>query len=456
MGGFVFDVNEMNHTEGQSFILNCSRLYLTPRGVKLLSECDLLPRITEEEIRDKSKSDGTEKLICILQTTWMLFQVGARLVLDLPVTMLELNTIAHVFCAFVIFVMWWHKPRWVTQPTKLTGDWTTRMCAFMYMSSHISGRNEEDRVFLRDFGVKSEISELYYDPSSYTTSPSAGKKVESRQDTTLTETESFCNQLTTTGSDDYTSSIPGQFVKRPTAAPTEREISSPTRTDTTTRDARWALALEAIHFYPAIKRRLLPHEPDSAKAEYQEALRLYPEMPKSAARVFKRRGEPQRLEDTTLPFEFKPEELVVEQPQNWPADDLLRGVPGLFMGTTLWLVSMAFGAVHVAGWHASFPTEVEAWLWRMSAVFIVFSGLVWTIIHILAHVSGGVWCYWYDLLSGKVHWISYVILLPICTICGVLYLVARIYIVVEAFTSLRSLPVGAFVVPSWLIAVPHF
>lgn len=155
-------------------------------------------------------------------------------------------------------------------------------------------------------------------------------------------------------------------------------------------------------------------------------------------------------------MEFKPEELVVDQPRNWPGDELLKGVAGLFMGTTLWVVSMVFGAVHVAGWYASFPTDIEAWLWRLSGLFIVFSGLVWTVIHILAHMSGGLWCYWYDLLSGKVHWITYVILLPICTVCGILYLAARIYIVVEAFTSLRSLPVGAFVMPSWLIAVPHF
>jgi hypothetical protein len=37
----------------------------------------------------------------------------------------------------------------------------------------------------------------------------------------------------------------------------------------------------------------------------------------------------------------------------------------------------------------------------------------------------------------------------------VLYVVARIYLVVEAFISLRALPAAAYVSPAWILTVPH-
>ena len=73
------------------------RLTLTARGVALLARCGHLPSIPEAEISDKSKANDLAKALVIIQATWMLIQVIGRLIARLPVTLLEVNTIAHVW-----------------------------------------------------------------------------------------------------------------------------------------------------------------------------------------------------------------------------------------------------------------------------------------------------------------------------------------------------------------------
>ncbi|KAJ4145386.1 hypothetical protein LMH87_004238 [Akanthomyces muscarius] len=77
-----------------------TRLTLTARGVLFLAENGWLPTVYREEIDDKSKANDLAKATVIIQATWMLVQVIGRLAARLPVTLLEINTVAHVLCAF--------------------------------------------------------------------------------------------------------------------------------------------------------------------------------------------------------------------------------------------------------------------------------------------------------------------------------------------------------------------
>lgn len=72
------------------------RLALTAKGVALLAECGFLPDIPEEDILDKSKANGLAKALVVIQALWMLLQVIGRIISRLPVTLLEVNTVAHV------------------------------------------------------------------------------------------------------------------------------------------------------------------------------------------------------------------------------------------------------------------------------------------------------------------------------------------------------------------------
>jgi len=64
----------------------------------------------KEEIRDKSKSDSLGKAIACLQAAWLILQCIGRKVQHLPITTLEIATIAYVANAFLVYLLWWHKP----------------------------------------------------------------------------------------------------------------------------------------------------------------------------------------------------------------------------------------------------------------------------------------------------------------------------------------------------------
>ena len=101
-GGFVFEIEDNESvSEGtkvtQFLPPSCPRrLTITAFGMALLAKCGRLPDIPKEDILDKSKANDLAKALVMIQAAWMLLQVLGRLVAGLPVTLLEVNTIAHV------------------------------------------------------------------------------------------------------------------------------------------------------------------------------------------------------------------------------------------------------------------------------------------------------------------------------------------------------------------------
>jgi len=68
------------------------------------------PRISKAEIDDKSKGDAISKGFVVLQTGWFVTQCIARGVQGLPITELELVTVAFATLNFGIYLLWWDKP----------------------------------------------------------------------------------------------------------------------------------------------------------------------------------------------------------------------------------------------------------------------------------------------------------------------------------------------------------
>ena len=74
---------------------------------------------TEAEIKDRGKSDWLAKSLVILQTSWFVMQCIARGIKHLPVTHLEIVTLAYAAMNFVIYVFWWNKPLNVNRPVRV-------------------------------------------------------------------------------------------------------------------------------------------------------------------------------------------------------------------------------------------------------------------------------------------------------------------------------------------------
>ena len=145
MGGFVFEIDLLPQDDG-AFIPNRDRLTLTAPGVLLLARCGRLPVISAKDIEDKSKRDGLERFIVCVQAGWMVVQTISRAIEHQTITLLEFNTLGHVFTALIIYLLWWQKPSNVKQPTFVQGDETEALCAYTYMSSRLSGRQSLPKV----------------------------------------------------------------------------------------------------------------------------------------------------------------------------------------------------------------------------------------------------------------------------------------------------------------------
>src|SRR5258705_3243289 len=78
-----------------------------------------LRKISEEDIKDRSKSDILSKLIAISQTTWFILQCIARGQQRLTLTELELVTLALASLNAITYVFWWHKPLGVQVPIRV-------------------------------------------------------------------------------------------------------------------------------------------------------------------------------------------------------------------------------------------------------------------------------------------------------------------------------------------------
>ncbi|KAF7369977.1 hypothetical protein MSAN_00627600 [Mycena sanguinolenta] len=110
----------------------------------------------------------------------------------------------------------------------------------------------------------------------------------------------------------------------------------------------------------------------------------------------------------------------------------------------LFLVGTVFGVIHCAAWNAVFPTHREMWIWRMSALVIIAVPVLTSLI-VLMPMGPSVPP---DSLLGRV--LGIIIILVI-----LIYIAARLILIVLPLAELRCLPASAFVDVNWSTYIPH-
>ena len=122
-----------------------------------------------------------------------------------------------------------------------------------------------------------------------------------------------------------------------------------------------------------------------------------------------------------------------------------------------WIVTLClFGASHCIAWNFYFPTTIEQWMWRGAALSLSAYPLLAIcymdlggprIVHSVgaAGVSIGI-------EAGDFH--------PAASLLGIfgvaVAIAARMFLVLEAFISLRALPASAYEAVTWSSYLPHF
>jgi hypothetical protein len=114
-----------------------------------------------------------------------------------------------------------------------------------------------------------------------------------------------------------------------------------------------------------------------------------------------------------------------------------------------------YGGIHLSVWTSEFPTAVESWLWKIASIGVAVTlsvlfavGLGMKISLEIMKAAVEVSCRpqskrkWRAVGEGIYPYIGYVAI--------AFYAFARVYLVVESFVSLRRVPVGVYLTPSWL------
>lgn len=195
--------------------------------------------------------------------------------------------------------------------------------------------------------------------------------------------------------------------------------------------------------------------------------------------------------------------LLATRIRNFPRFTGIRKQWPLYVG--LALAGFIYGGLHCLAWNAPFPSGLEATLWRISSVTITSTGALvamvvpWDLLpplwkrnfNFLKDVGdledkifdflglGGVYD-WFDDLADRHPEIPWVIaqttrfmgfggiIVVFGVLCAikcvldlgvalfiVLYVLARVYLVVECFINLAHLPESAYGLPKWSQYVPH-
>ncbi|RAR06489.1 hypothetical protein DDE82_003309 [Stemphylium lycopersici] len=355
MGGFALDIDDTDFRNAVLFN-GAKRLTLTAKGIALLAQCGHIPDVSLDDIKDKNKADGLAKLLVCIQAGWMIVQVISRTASGLPTTLLEVHVVAHVVCALIMYILWWHKPRQVTSPTLLKGGWLP-LAAYMYLASRMSGKVPQGTFAL--FRVATpELEKLAY--------------FEEKEARPEDHDPADCSSRAQPRAS-------GHLGTRPNIQHSERECETTVQDPETEASSELRrLSEDALLLYPVLRSRFAPaRERDAPGSTY------------------------------SIPYVT---ELVQSHALDWPNDGLLRRTQSLIMGMVLWGASTAYGAIHVAAWNYFFPSELEQLFWRLSSIWVTFCAAFWLVTNLLAYVFPFIDRIWVAYNKRSLGWFSTVVI----------------------------------------------
>ncbi|KAK3369656.1 hypothetical protein B0T24DRAFT_533274 [Lasiosphaeria ovina] len=427
MGGFAFNSDESAP----------KRFHLTAHGVLVLAELGLLPDISEAAIRDKSKADDVGKSLAMLQASWLIIQCAGRLAAGLPVTLLEVHTIAHVMTAFVLYALWWKKPVDITDPTAVLGEWTPSL-------------RETMLVFSRQH-------ELLSPP------PGATEEHEQSQVWALPEIDNFIILETTTDS-----GTPGVSTRTANDENHERRLHSAAdepelmighkpnssltrfvRANCDPEEAYFTLGAGTLERWRNIRQNLVENRAiwdryKSPLTDDSQPLQL-----------------PQGYTAWEYPMtEFGYRSFVAQRVRNASSADLCStGHVRVGLACSV-LVALAYSGLHLASWGYDFPSDFERWAWRLSACFLVLPSIAvfcFPGLRERGHISNQP----PPLDYAPEHEPSEAMLCLeisgalVTVVIIVAYILARVFLFFEALISLRRVSIKVYESPVWTQLLPH-
>ncbi|KAK1774759.1 hypothetical protein QBC45DRAFT_361093 [Copromyces sp. CBS 386.78] len=514
MGGFRVSIQDIHPSPSahlQSSSTHClpDCLTLSPDGIRLLAELGHLKLLIEHasDIEDKSKADTVQKCLAAGQLCWMIIQCVVRKSQGLPISLLEVHTFAHAFVSVLLYGVWLKKPLDVAGsprvfiPTKDFEDALALMVQEQFCEAHnVVACLYPERTPQNAFSTIAVSG----DPSTMPPFDEPGTPV-------LTPVQNLCgcsmvvtwidptSPISVLDSDQLGMVLPCGFGYANLFGPpvTYHGFYSKRRADVyktlTSSDRQFFFSRQdKLRVERAMRQiALLDQKPLQSPQPYVncEDVSLkrrrcrYPTL--NYHRAFYRQLVVSRPDCLGLPDECEgnnePSIVVERLPKNMRVSDRLTDVP--LQQPTVWVAGTIFdlwlndnieftsllmisalsglnAGIHLAAWNYIFPSKTERQLWRVASLLspvvelaMIFVRLVikfltkFTGPHRLIYrrdfITGG----WISFLESWLHLSLYFFLWYV--------VIGRLYLNVEAFISLRHMPYGVFVMPSWLEVLPH-
>lgn len=417
MGGFRVDVSHIDE-EGTK------DLWLTPRGCAVLARLGVFLDLDPQVLQSRKKANTLVKLIVCAQVLWALLQCVARAISGLPLTLLEVHTFVHVVCAILMYLMWLKKPFDVSEAVTWTPNSAvanTVSCMYLCSKGEVYCRwreptaGEDEHIiirvrlfpplwysilkFLKNNGRQSpEISDIGVSAELIARSSSA----QQQQASTLrwVPRGDDLNVLRLSIEDDVVLLV---LQPRLEGHPKDGKRSNPIKAVA----SRWHLRLPVSSGIGRAIADMVAASSESIDQARYDSWDTFPHVG-----------------------------LLGTHSDDWSAR-FMESKPLLCLVCSMCAV---YGIIHLVAWQFAFPTILEKWLWRCSGVVLatglpVFGCMVWMLDRIPdEHRGRGFWT-----------WISKIVLLAMmgCSVMLV-YGFARIFLVVESFIQLRSVPVGVY------------
>ncbi len=415
-------------------------LTVTPAGAVELARLGLLNPVPEDVIYEKTKADPIRKLVVCVQAGWFIVQCIARVAHDLPLSLLEIHVLTHVFVALLMYLFWFAKPYDVASPVVITEPKVVQTVALFTLAQRNRSADKPqttNRCILTDRLPTASDANL-----GQTQSFATKKKDPVNDGPTLSHDENVGTNSTSNGerddrhgSSNVAEQAPRSYLSTPangmddtlvnTARSHERHrnmlSSSSTlpRSDSHSRgpDSKCStLIMQKGPLADDTHLCIQPHAAhqssttcapdDSSLVDGHSSSGLHTSTDQqghhaSTALVLAQLAV-QRLRSLNIhltffvndeaDFKFR-STYVVRSISNFksnPGFDLSRtklsmtqteprsdSVFDLVAGATLLFV--LYAAFHLSAWHAHFPTTTERWLWRGAGLLIVGSPVLWAL-----------------------------------------------------------------------------
>jgi hypothetical protein len=492
MGGFVLDVSPLHDYH--------DTMTLTHHAVLELAADGLFLPMKKQSIRDKSKADFLAKGLVLCQVSFLIVQLIARKLQDLPVTLLEIHTSVHVICALAMYCAWLGKPLDVQDPSRVDGivwnnpltdlglKWQTAIARLLVFSTHLAtwqsdATPEEETTFLAEV----DLAVGYRGGVSPVTKMHAGTRFASLEKLRFSTAGIALHVFTIFLSNTLGANLRDDRGSYRVPGLRKNEITWHVQSNDATE------AVVSLHMGETFGNRIGPGfllpMPAGGYRDQVEVIPCTLQFSEKALRRWILAFSDKTALDAVIlaPLDLEAvglssSDYFTRLCQLRSSDEPRKGQQAYFertisnftshsfshdiwTATIAWLTCLAYGGIHAFGWNFTFATRAEELLWRVCCPLLVILGVpVYELMRYFLSTERKTFLQRIDLIWNE-FWAAFgdcsfsLLISVFCRwlplFCILPYFAARMFLVVEAFVSMRHVRLEVYDTVNWANYIPH-